>query len=614
MYEKNEDGILGLNSLNSIVPEDLPKVEAAVELLFSQPERSVVLDIRKPLSDGTIANTLWDFACIMNAKGEPVEIQCIGIDETDRYQATRHLEQTTNLLNEAQFIANIGAWEHDLYTGKAFWTDEVYNIHEVNKDFDHNAINAIEFYHPDDRPLISQAIEDSISKQTSFDLICRFITAKGNRIWVRSSGHPVKSNGKTTHIIGVIQDITKQKNTETLLQNKNEELNRINKELIAAKEKAEESDRLKSAFLANMSHEIRTPMNGILGFTELLLEPNLGCEEQEEYIQIVHKSGQRLLNTVNDIVEISKIETGLVKLNLEEVNIYDSIEELFHFFKPETLKKKLKLNLELLLPEKKKSVLTDRNKLDSILTNIIKNAIKYTESGKITIGCLAKGNTIEFYIKDTGIGIPLNKFQSIFNRFEQADSEDKKALEGSGLGLSIAKSYVEMLGGKIWVESEKGKGSTFFFTIPFSLGTKQTANALSTLTSEKIETSTVSDISNLKVLIVEDDEISQKIISKQIENLTRQIIKVTSGIEAIEVCRKNPDINLILMDINMTGMNGDEATRIIREFNKEVVIIAQTANALPEDRERFTKGGLFDDYIPKPIKKQELETLIYKYF
>lgn len=245
-----------------------------------------------------------------------------------------------------------------------------------------------------------------------------------------------------------------------------------------AKEKAEESDRLKSAFLANMSHEIRTPMNGILGFAELLKEPKLNDKEQLEYIGIIEKSGNRLLNIINDIIDISKIEAGQVEVNIVESNINDQIEYIDMFFRPEFERKGLKHSFKNGLSANESIIKTDREKIYAILSNLVKNAIKYTNTGSIEFGydivrtqpgAAAQDQLfLQFYIKDTGIGIPKDRQKAVFERFIQADISDKMALQGAGLGLSISKAYVEMLGGKMWVESEPGSGTIFYFTIPYN--------------------------------------------------------------------------------------------------------------------------------------------------
>jgi len=237
-------------------------------------------------------------------------------------------------------------------------------------------------------------------------------------------------------------------------------------ELIIAKEKAEESDRLKSAFLANMGHEIRTPMNSILGFANLLSSSTTSVEKQKKYVEVIKKSGQRMLKTVNDLIDISRIETGQVEVVTAPLNVNEEITTLVEIFEPEAHKKGIRLHISKLLPTAKSHIITDQAKLNSILTNLIINAIKYSDKGIIRIGCCQKKQWLEFEVADTGIGIPKSRQQAIFNRFEQADIEDKHAREGSGLGLAISKAYVEMLGGKIWLESEETKGSTFYFTIP----------------------------------------------------------------------------------------------------------------------------------------------------
>ena len=239
---------------------------------------------------------------------------------------------------------------------------------------------------------------------------------------------------------------------------------------ISQQEKAELSDKLKTAFLANMSHEIRTPMNGILGFAELLKQPNLSGEEQQEFIEIIEKSGARMLTIINDIIDISKIEAGLMKLDIKEVKIDDITDFIYDFFKPETEKKGLVLTYKNSLLPEECIVKTDHAKIEAILINLVKNAIKFTHNGTIEFGVNRKNNRespkLEFYVKDTGIGIPKERHDAIFERFIQADINDKYAYQGAGLGLSISKAFVEMLKGKIGVESEMGKGSIFYFTIP----------------------------------------------------------------------------------------------------------------------------------------------------
>ena len=393
----------------------------------------------------------------------------------------------------------------------------------------------------------------------------------------------------------------------------NEEKEKRAAELVIAKEHAEQSDRLKSAFLANMSHEIRTPMNGILGFSELLKEPGLTGDKQQEYIKVIEKSGVRMLNIINDIVDISKIESGLMDVHLDESNINEQIDFIHTFFKPEMDRKSIQFFSKKSLSGKEAFINIDREKIYAILTNLVKNAIKYTDEGSIEFGYNLKTESqtkvLEFFIKDTGIGIPKDRQEAIFERFIQADITDKMARQGAGLGLSISKAFVELLGGKIWVSSGEGKGSTFYFSIPY----KSESYTKSDITTFESDEGEKGQIKNLKVLIVEDDEISDLLIFTMLEKISNQVLHSETGVEAIETCKNNPDLDLVLMDIKMPDMNGYEATRQIRQFNNDVVIIAQTAFGLSGDREKAITAGC-NDYITKPINKDQLLSLIQKYF
>jgi light-regulated signal transduction histidine kinase (bacteriophytochrome) len=380
-------------------------------------------------------------------------------------------------------------------------------------------------------------------------------------------------------------------------------------ELIIAKERAEESDRLKSVFLANMSHEIRTPMNGILGFAELLKEPHLTDGEQQQYISIIEKSGKRMLNIIGDIVSISKIESGQMETIISETNINEQIEYIYTFFNPEAEKKGLQLLIKNTLPSKESIIKTDYEKLYAILTSLVGNAIKFTQTGSIELGVEKKGNYLEFFVKDSGEGIRHEVKTVIFERFRQDIDFKSRFNEGAGLGLSISKAYVEMLGGKIWLESEIGKGSTFYFTLPYIAESE--ANVVSKVVPSGIGAD--KQVNKLKILIAEDDETSESFLSIVLKVYCREILKAGTGDEAVEACRNNPDIDLVLMDVRMPKMNGYEATHQIRQFNKNVVIIAQTAYGLAGDREKAIEAGC-NDYISKPFNKAILTALIQKHF
>ncbi|MCX6277290.1 MAG: response regulator [Bacteroidetes bacterium] len=378
-------------------------------------------------------------------------------------------------------------------------------------------------------------------------------------------------------------------------------------ELIAAKVRAEESDRLKSAFLATMSHEIRTPMNGILGFISLLQEPDLTGEEKDEYVQIVKKSGDRLLTTIHDIIDISKIESGQMPVSLTDVNINEIAMILHSFFKREAEAKGLQLLFTGSMPENQSTIKSDRDKLNSILTNLIKNAIKFTHKGCVEFGYSRQGEFIEFYVKDTGIGIPEYQRHAIFERFVQANISHSRLYEGSGLGLAITKAYIEMLGGKIWIESVEGHGSTFYFLIPYTNLTK-TAESYSPASPVPPK----SDQRPLKILITEDDQVNYYFLRVILTKAGHTLIHTVTGGEAVEICRKNSDIDLVIMDIRLPDMDGYEATREIRKFNSDIPIIALTAYAIEGDREKALDAGC-NDYLSKPVKKDTLIATLNKH-
>lgn len=421
----------------------------------------------------------------------------------------------------------------------------------------------------------------------------RYIHKNGKHIWADVSVALEKhQNGKPKYFITTVVDITEKKKSE--------------EDLIKAKEKAEESEKLKSAFFANMSHEIRTPMNGILGFLDLLKQPDLTEENKIKFINIVNKGGERLLNTINDIIEISKIDSKQLKLNLAEVNVIEIMNYHYNFFIPQAKEKGIELKITESIQEKDSAIESDKYKLDGILTNLIKNAIKFTGKGTIELGSRLINNELLFYVKDTGVGIPPDRLEAIFGRFVQADLKAySRPYEGSGLGLSIVKGYAELLSGKIWVESEIGKGSTFYFSIPYKPTKRKGEKELNMKTNNP-------KLKNIKVLVVEDDETCQIYLDNILQKEGMEIINCTNGKDAIDKVKEMNDISIILMDIKMPVMNGYQAVKLIRTFNTEIPIIAQTAYAMEEDKYLTIEAGC-NDYVSKPIDKNELINKIYNY-
>ena len=416
----------------------------------------------------------------------------------------------------------------------------------------------------------------------------------GELFWERASISPVfNSERNITHFIAIKEDITKEK--------------RILEELTYAKDKAEESDRLKSAFISNMSHEIRTPMNGILGFSELLKSPNLTIEKQEKYISVIEKSGTRMLNTLNDIMDISRIESKNVKIYSKKVNINKQINEIYTFFKIEADKKGLKFCINSKSTNNNIIFNSDEDKLYAIVQNLVKNAIKFTKYGGIEIDYFVENKTLNIVVSDTGIGIPLERQPFVFDRFVQADIEDKGVFEGSGLGLTIAKSYAEMLGGEILLQSIEGVGSTFTLKMPIN-EIVENINNIEVISSGFKNNK---EIKNLNILVVDDEELVQLYLQEILFKNSNNILVASNGILALEIFKANPTIDLILLDIQMPLLNGYEVARKIREFNKSVKIIAQTAFVQKGDREKSLEAGC-DDYIAKPINQEELINKINK--
>ncbi len=386
------------------------------------------------------------------------------------------------------------------------------------------------------------------------------------------------------------------------------ELKAKEKSLIKLKQKAEESNQLKTEFLHNMSHEIRTPLNGILGFSELLKEENISNEEQKQYIDVIQNSGKQLLHIIDDILEIARLETRQVRTIEKEVSLNNLLTEQFLIFDIKAKEKNLPLYLKKGLADEDSIILTDRTKLSKIVSNLLENAIKFTSTGFVELGYALANNVLDIYVKDTGAGIKPENQEIIFERFSQEEKALSRNFGGLGLGLSIVKENAELLGGKVSVQSEKGKGSTFHVFIPYKPAKKEAVHFGNNQPSEKKQ-------KVYTILIVEDEEVNIYYIEtllKFFKEISYKVLQAHNGREAVEICKNTSDIDIVLMDLKMPVMNGFEATKRIKKFRPDLPVIAQTAYSTHEDKNKALASGC-NDFISKPIKKENFKKLIYKY-
>jgi len=412
----------------------------------------------------------------------------------------------------------------------------------------------------------------------------------GSVTWVFTTKLPLRDlDGNIVGTFGISRDITERK--------------RFEQELMIAKERAEASDRLKTAFMRNISHEIRTPLNGILGFGQLIAEPTLTKEDKEEYLMMLNDSSDRLINTVTNIMDTSLIVSGNQEVQKKNILLGEMMEEIYNRFRIRCFQKKLAfvLNLDEISPTFQ--VHSDPELLNKVLNHLIDNAVKYTRSGSIKFGCKTVEDQVVFHVTDTGIGINLNEQKGIFDHFNQGDGSYTREQEGSGLGLSIAKGLVELLGGRIWVESIKGEGSTFSFSIP---------NVV--VKPDKTEAIRQNQVSTDKpfILIADDEEANSLLLERLLFKEGLEFMTVSDGQQAVEACRKYPNISLVFMDIKMPVMDGFEATRQIKQFNPALAVIALSAFALSGDEKRALDAGC-NDYLTKPLRKDILKRKLIQY-
>ena len=579
-YRKEE--VIGRKG-SEIFPESMPEFLHFTKMALTE-KRAITFPYYFKAID-----TFYDVVLKGTHQGNMIDIFCL--NSTELHKAQQKLSATNSKLAMALDVANIVPWKWDLKS-KTILCDI---NRPIELSTDEQEVEDSQLSVPDsqyfskifkeDRERVKQAYRDLIEgRAEKVKEEYRIVNVQKNNLhkveWVEAQAavEARDEDGKPLTLVGSSLVITNRKKME--------------QELTTAKELAEESNRLKSAFLANMSHEIRTPLNAIVGFSGILASTE---EEQEkqEYVSIIENNNTLLLQLISDILDLSKIEAGTLELNYSNIELNELMRELERGFLLRVKTDAVKL--EFVEPAGPCMAYTEKNRLSQLMINLVTNAIKFTEKGSIRFGYEMRENELYFYVTDTGCGIPKDKQQNIFGRFVKLNS----FAQGTGLGLSICKTLMDHMGGRIGVESEEGKGSTFWFTLPYKPAVKEDKKQM----PKDIQPVSI-ERNKLTILVAEDNASNYKLF-ESILKYDYHLIHAWDGMEAVEMFRKhNPQI--VLMDINMPVMDGYEATREIRKYSAKIPIIAVTAFAYASDEQKVMESG-FDGYMPKPINAKLLK-------
>lgn len=588
LKEKNKQELLGTNFIDKLEPEEAKRFKHTIQTGVEQ-NYFADLEVR-------IRNTEQKFlSLLINATAEKVDeklqISALCRDITERKNNEQAYRESEASLKKAQKIARMGNWELNLQTEEIKCSEELFHILELTDLKKHTTVDEflkmIASYPNYNR--IKELIEAALhKKENRFDEI-KIITTQNNEKYFRTDSQIIyNSHEQPIKIIGIIQDITAQKHTENALKE--------------AKQKAEESVRLKNAFLANMSHEIRTPMNSILGFSELL-SLEFSEEQKQGFIEQINKSGYDLLHVIDDIIDVAKIEAGEVLINKSECSLHKIFSELYDTFEGERKRKgQNNINITFKLSEKEENILlfTDGYRLKQILSNIISNALKFTETGTIEYGYTIKDEcNLLLYVKDSGIGIPPEKINSIFDRFRKIDDNKKKLYRGAGLGLTIAKKLIRMLGGEIWVESKPGKGSCFYVAIPY----KKNVEDSNCFPNNNF--TTIQNWHNKTLLLLEPVDAQRMFIEAVLRDTQIKIIHANNVDDANALCKKHKNIDLILSDIQPLQRDDYKIVKQLSAKYPSAPHIVQSSHKSEQEETKCLKTGC-SAYISKSYTSSQL--------
>ncbi len=560
-------------------PEDIFPYKEAVEKIMQG--QKVSLDFRIIDKKGKmfwVNNTVFPE---YDESGRPVRLISALKDITAEKEAEVALNYQRNLLDTIINIAPVGIWLTK--------PDGSYPI--INKNFSELIGYGTSMFSmtPEELEHCRKSDDVALKSDEPIETEEEITFTDGNKHTIKVFKRRVFDvNGSVLGVLGISTDISERK--------------RYERALVDALEKAEESDRLKSAFLANMSHEIRTPLNGIIGFSKYLRNfPDTSREETLKFLNIICNSADHLLNLINDIIDISKIEVGQLKIAPESINLNALLNEIYTFYYSANLdlsKRGVSFRITTSLSDVESSIVADKVRLRQILNNLIGNALKFTKEGSVEFGyeLTTDKNYVKFFVKDTGIGISKDKVELIFQRFRQADVDITKKFGGTGLGLAISKSLVDLMGGNIWVDSQPEIGSTFYFTLPFI----KTAIPVAKSDTQFEFKDVMAKLKGKQILIAEDDTNSLFYLKTVLQNAGIVCLEALNGRDAVNLFLKNPEVDLILMDLKMPELSGFEAIKEIRRVSPKVPIIVQTAHVFNDEKVLCSAMGC-DNFISKPV-------------
>ncbi len=615
-YTKSE--LLGKSWQELTPEEDIRADEKVLDLILTGQVEAKQGEKRYYHKNGSIVWVELRTKLHRNAAGEPLYLISIFNNITERKLTEQALKESEDRYKSIISISNTGAWEYHSDSDYVWCSPEYFSmLGRHHSEFDLSGTKNLDetwtaLLHPEDRENAIQTFSEYLNNGSVgiYESYFRLQHRNGSWVWIWSRGQTLRDeNGHVTRLtVGTHIDITRRKQAE-LLEQQHEELlaakekaelsaqlsREFSEKLNKAKEKAEENDALKTAFLQNISHEVRTPLNAIVGFSNMIKKPALSREKIDYFSSIILNSSQQLLATVTDILTISSLQTKQEKLNKNNVCINEMLHDLHTILKVQFSEPWVSLHLKTTLSDNLSEIFTDKAKIVQIITNLVSNAHKFTNEGTVEFGCQLKGNMLQFYVKDTGIGISPKNQSLIFERFHQADLSISKSYGGTGLGLSISKGFAELMGGEIWVESALNEGATFYFTVPYEPVRYTDDTVQNPVKANK----------KLNILVAEDIELNYLLLEEFFRDTNCNVVRAKNGIEAVEIAKSNKSLDAVLMDIKMPEMDGYTAAGLIKELYPDLPIIAQSGFP-PDPGSEAINNYPFKKYLSKPINKNEL--------